>query len=92
MPRSLEEIQKDLKNPALEPGSEAEQHLLEEGRAARALDTSELQIIKAGELEAAAAEHGVIRREAAQHAAHVAVEQVTGEHRVPVQIFDQERQ
>jgi hypothetical protein len=91
MPRPLEAIQNDLRSSELVPGSDEEKRLHEEGRQARALDTSELQTIKAGELEAAAAEHGVIRRDAAQHAAHIAVEQVTGEHRVPVEVFDQAR-
>ncbi|HVV25865.1 MAG TPA: hypothetical protein VHC21_02440 [Candidatus Saccharimonadales bacterium] len=88
---SFETIQAKLKDPNLVPGSAEEARLLQEARAMREHETDEFKTIKAGNLEAAAAEHGVITRDAAQHAAHIAVEQVTGEHQIPVGVFDQER-
>jgi len=77
----MEDLQQELARVA--PGSPEEQRVLDQARQRREEKTDEFRIVRNAELEAAS-ENGIVRGTQAQHAAQKAIEQVTGEHQIPV--------
>lgn len=68
------------------PRSPEERKVLEAVRQRREQKTDEFRVIRNNALEQSA-ENGVIEPRAAQHAGQVAIEQVTGEHEIPVEVI-----
>lgn len=72
---------------SLAPGSPEEQAVLQKARERRDHKTDEFRVVRNNAMHDTA-EHGVIRGHEAQHAAHIAIRQVTGEHEIPVEITE----
>ena len=68
-------------------GSGDEHKILEEARQRREHKTDEFRIIRNAGLEAAS-ENGIVHGTEAQHVTKVAIEQVTGEHEIPVEVIE----
>jgi hypothetical protein len=71
----------------LAPGSPEEQDVLQKARERRDHKTDEFRVVRNDAMNDTA-EHGVIRGHEAQHAAQIAITQVTGEHAIPVEIIE----
>jgi hypothetical protein len=73
------------------PGSPEEKAVLGKLRDRREQKTDEFRVVRNANMSEAAHE-GVVRGREAQHAAKVAIEQVTGEHEIPVDVIDRPEQ
>lgn len=78
----LSDIQSRLSGSEIAPGSSEEHRLLNEARALRERETDEFAAVHINTLSAVAAENHVVYPDAAHHAAQVAMEHVTGEHKI----------
>jgi hypothetical protein len=79
---SLENIQNEFRNPNLVPGSAEEKDLLLQLRTKKQQNTDDFKALKKDALDIVVSEKGVVAPVAAQHAAEMAMEIVTGEHSV----------
>ncbi len=81
----MEDLHQELSQTV--PGSDKEKAILQAARARREHKTDEFRIVRNANMSEVAHE-GIVRGREAQHAAKVAIEQVTGEHQIPVQVLD----
>lgn len=81
----MEDLHEELNRVA--PGSADERQILATARQRRQDKTDEFRAVRNNRLEQTA-EHGVIDPAAAQQIGKEAIEHVTGEHRIPVEVID----
>jgi hypothetical protein len=79
---SLENIQNQLKDPRIKPGSAEEFALLQAARATKQQGTDNFAAVKRDALSMGMNEAGVVPPAAAQHAGEVALEHITGQHEI----------
>lgn len=85
----MEDLHEELEHVA--PGSAKEKEILRTARQRREHKTDEFRLVRNSNMSEAAHE-GVVRGREAQHAAKVAIEQVTGEHQIPVDVIEHPEQ
>jgi hypothetical protein len=81
----MEDLHAELSRVA--PGSAEEKAILARGRQRVEHQTDEFRIEKIPKLLEASSDRQIVGSDVARHVAHAAIEQVTDEHRIPVEVL-----